>query len=305
MKRWAPRTIGVIALVAAGVFLLLPRRTADNRVDLNGRTASAAGFADELTLRNVTRRDIQYTIKPNAYTRLPRTRALRVGAVDRVRTDVPLEVTWDGGSRIMTYTVFPGRPYSFRNDEKGLARIYPGSHGREDAADLAPFVPTPLPVVERMLEMASVGPSDVVYDIGCGDGRMVIAAARTFRARAVGIDIDAKLIAVCRENARTQGVEKSTRFICMDATKAHITEATVLALYLLPESLEDLEPLFERELKPGGRIVSHNYRIPGWDERIVRRENLTDEKGREHRIYLYVMPGKAPAAKRDGDGTPA
>jgi hypothetical protein len=77
----------------------------------------------------------------------------------------------------------------------------------------------------------------------------------------------------------------------MDATKARVTEATVLALYLLPESLETLEPLFDKDLAAGVRIVSHNYKIPGWDDRLVRSEVMTDEKGREHKIHLYRIPG--------------
>jgi hypothetical protein len=78
----------------------------------------------------------------------------------------------------------------------------------------------------------------------------------------------------------------------MDATKARVTEATVLALYLLPESLEILKPLFERDLAPGVRIVSHDYQIPGWDDRLVRSEVMTDENGREHKVHLYKVSGK-------------
>jgi hypothetical protein len=77
----------------------------------------------------------------------------------------------------------------------------------------------------------------------------------------------------------------------MDATKARLTEATVLALYLLPESLETLQPLFDRDLAAGVRIVSHDYQIPGWDDRLVRSEVMTDEKDREHKIHLYRFPG--------------
>jgi ribosomal protein L11 methylase PrmA len=135
--------------------------------------------------------------------------------------------------------------------------------------------------------MAGVGREDVVYDLGCGDGRMVIAAATKYLARGVGVEIDPKLVDECRANAKKEGVEKITHFICGDATKAHIVNATVVALYLLPESLETLKPLFEKELRPGARVVSHNYRIPGWDDRIVAQDSLTDEDGRTHKIYLY------------------
>jgi SAM-dependent methyltransferase len=296
------RVAGVLGLAALAFLLLWPTRTADNRVVLGPKTPTVAGPAEEVTLRNVVKTDLSYTIEPNAYTRAPRVRTLGPGGLDRIATDVPLEITFDNGSRRGSYTVFPGRPYSFRYDENGLVRVYPGSHGREDAADLAPYVPTPQPVVERMLEVAGVTAKDVVYDIGCGDGRMVITAAKRFGATGVGIDIDAKLIAECRANAAREGVEKKVRFICADATKAHITGATVLALYLLPESLEALKPLFEKELAPGARIVSHNYRIPGWDGRIARLEKVPAENDRSHRILLYVMPAKSSPGEKSGGG---
>ncbi len=295
------RAAVVLILAVAALLLLRSPRPADNQVVLDiGKPRT--GLADETTLRNVLMEDLRYTIEPNAYTRVPRIRTLKPGGLDRITSSVPLEITYDNGSRRSSYTVFPGRPYSFRYDENGLIKVYPGSHGREDAADLAPYVPTPQPVVERMLEVAGVTAKDVVYDIGCGDGRMVITAATKFGATGVGIDIDPKLIEQCRVNAAREGVEKKTRFICMDATKAHIPGATVLALYLLPESLEVLEPLFEKELPPGGRIVSHNYKIPGWDDRIVRRETMPGENGRDHRILLYVMPAKAAEPKSGRGG---
>ncbi len=275
-------TFGVLAFV-----LLKPSRPPANLIILDTQTPSAAAFRQEITIRNVIEKDIQYAIEPNSYSNVRRVRTLKAGALDRISTDIPLKITYDNGSRRVTHTVNPGEPYSFRHDEFALVRIYPGSHGREDAADLAPYVPTPFPVVEKMLAMAGVQKDDVVYDIGCGDGRMVIAAARKFLARGVGIDIDPQRIEESRANAKKEGVASLTRFICMDATKAHFSEATVLALYLLPESLELLRPLFEKELKPGTRIVSHNYRIGGWEDRLVAHDIALDENGSEHNIYLY------------------
>jgi len=279
-----------MALAVLAFFLLRPTGKVENRVILDEHRLPA-GFSQEATVRNVTKKDLEYTIEPNPYMRLPKTRRLAVGAVDRIATDMPIMISYNNGARRSSYTVFPGKPYSFRYDENGLIMVYPGSHGREDAADLAPFLPTPPAVVDRMLALAGVGRGDVVYDLGCGDGRMVIAAAKTYQARGVGIEIDPKLIEECRANAKREGVEELVRFICMDATKAHITEATILALYLLPESLETLKPIFEKELRPGGRIVSHNYRIPGWDDRIVKSDVVPVGSGRLHKILLYVMPG--------------
>jgi hypothetical protein len=293
MKRaiQAGLAIAFLALAVLSFFVGRTGREAEDRVDLGRRPASAMAFGAEATLRNVTKKDIVYTLKPGPGKGAPRTRTLRVDAVDRIATDVPVEISFDNGRRTFVYLVHPGRPYSLRYDENDVIRVYPGSHGRADAADLAPFVPTPQPVVERMLEVAAVGRDDVVYDIGCGDGRMVITAAKKYLARGVGIDIDAALIEECRAGAKREGVEGLVRFLHMDATKAHLTEATVLALYLLPESLETLKPLFERDLEAGVRIVSHNYEIPGWEGRLVRSEVMTDEKGREHKIHLYRIPG--------------
>jgi SAM-dependent methyltransferase len=293
LKRIIQAAIAVAFVLLAALALFHGRggKEAANRIDLEPRTSFARAFRQETTLRNVTKRPIAYTIMPRPGVRGPITRTLAVGAIDRLATDVPVEISFDNGKRLAASTVQPGKPYSFRHDAKDLIRIYPGSHGREDAADLAPFVPTPRTVVQRMLEIAAVDGDDVVYDIGCGDGRMVIAAAKIRGARGVGIEIDPALVAECRAAAKREGVQRLVRFLEMDATKARLTEATVVMAYLLPESLEELAPLFERDLRPGARIVSHNYRIPGWDDRLVLSESLTDEAGREHTIHLYRLPG--------------
>jgi hypothetical protein len=293
MKRAIQAGLAIAFLVLAVLAFFVGRsgREAENRIDLGPRPSSATAFWAEATLRNVTKKDIVYTIKPGPGKGGPRTRTLRIGAVDQIATDLPAEISFDNGKRTSGYLIHPGKPYSFRYDENDVIKVYPGSHGRSDAADLAPYVATPQEVVERMLEIAAVGRDDVVYDIGCGDGRMVITAAKDYGARGVGIDIDAALIEECRTGAKREGVGKLVRFLHMDATKARLTEATVLALYLLPESLETLEPLFDKDLAAGVRIISHNYKIPGWDDRIVRSEVMTDEKGREHKIYLYRIPG--------------
>jgi hypothetical protein len=277
---------GFAVLAVLALSVRKPAKQAANLVDL--APAASANIHEETTLRNVTKQPLVYTVRPGSPA--ARTRTLAVAAVDHIMTDVPVEISFDSGRRTISCLVQPGRPYSFRYDEADVVRIYPGSHGLDDAADLAPYVPTPPEVVARMIEMAGIGPDDVVYDLGCGDGRMVIAAAKTRGARGVGIDLDKGLLAECRAAASREGVEKLVRFERQDATKARIGEATVLLLYLLPESLETLKPLFERDLRPGARIVSHNYKIPGWDSRIARTEVLPGQGERDHRIILYRMP---------------
>lgn len=285
------RLAGLAALALLVYFLMKPPVKDDDRIVAGKSGAGTVAFREDATLRNVIGKDISYIIKPDPGTAPPLTRTLKPGAVDRISTDRPVAIEFDSGTRRTAYTIHPGKPYSFRHDEAGIIKVYPGSHGRADAADLAPYVATPFPVVEKMLEMAGVTRSDVVYDIGCGDGRLVITAAKKYGARGVGIEIDAALIKECRARAREEGVEGLVRFVQMDGAKARLREATVVALYLLPESLETLKPLFEKDLRPGARLVSHNYRFLDWDDRIVRQEVMTIESGREHKIYLYVMPG--------------
>jgi len=142
-------------------------------------------------------------------------------------------------------------------------------------------------VIEKMLELAAVNRDDVLYDIGCGDGRIVILAAQKYGARGIGIDINPQRIIESKKNAWNAGVEDLTRFFLGDAMNVDISEATVVALYLLPESNALLRPQFEKQLKPGTYVVSHNYRIPGWEEKEVHVISMDDKKGKNHSIFLY------------------
>ncbi len=256
------------------------------------------GGASETTFRNLTRGEITYSVRAWDADAPPRSRTLRPEQIDRVHTAKPLEVTYPSLGRTILFIASPGKPYSFRYNEEGRPQLYPGSHGMKDAVDLAPYVQTPMPVVEKMLEMARLAPGDLLYDLGCGDGRIVITAAREYKVRGVGIDIDPDLIAVSRKRAKKEGVAGLTRFVRMDATRADLRPATVVTLYLLPESNQILRPLLEKELRPGARVVSHNYGIPGWNDRLAGRAALTDEKGVAHTIYLYRVPGPAAASGR-------
>jgi tRNA G37 N-methylase Trm5 len=126
------------------------------------------------------------------------------------------------------------------------------------------YVPTPQPVVDAMLDMAKVTANDVVYDLGCGDGRIPITAAQKFGARGVGIDIDPQRISEANENAKTAGVTDKVKFLNQDLFTSDFTEATVVTLYLLPSLNEKLMPQL-KALKPGTRIVSHAFDMgPTW-----------------------------------------
>jgi SAM-dependent methyltransferase len=155
---------------------------------------------------------------------------------------------------------------------------------------LAPYSATPPEVVLRMLKLAGVGPGDVVYDLGCGDGRIVIAAAQTFGARGVGIDINPKLIAQAQANARQAGVAERATFRVQDAMTVDVSEATVVTLYLLSASNVKLRPILTRALRPGARIVAHNYPIGDWEPDHV--DTFTDAAGLTRTLFLWKADGK-------------
>jgi len=138
--------------------------------------------------------------------------------------------------------------------------------GRAEAQPVdAPFVPTPPAVVHAMLRIARVGPSDVVYDLGSGDGRIVIAAARDFGARGVGIERNPLLIREAREHATAAGVADRVRFIEQDFFTVDVREATVVTLYLLPTVNLKVRDKLRAELRPGARVVSHAYAMGDWE----------------------------------------
>jgi hypothetical protein len=286
------RVLGTAVLAAAAAATVLfmrtddpPRHAGSPAVSSSERDAVLEG--DEITVRNAIDVPVDYLIAAYGSTERERRKTLLPGAVHRYRAQGLLVIGFDRKGRALTRSLTPGRPYTFRYDERDILEIWLGSHGREDAEDLAPYVATPRPVLDRMLEVAGVGPGDFVFDIGCGDGRIVIAAAARFGARGVGIDIDPERIRESRENAEKAMVGHLVSFVCGDATKADISEATVVTLYLLPESNALLRPKFERELAPGTRVVSHNYIIPGWESREAGSDRVWDGLDKEHAIYLY------------------
>ena len=147
------------------------------------------------------------------------------------------------------------------------------------------FVPTPQEVVDAMLKMAKVSASDVVYDLGSGDGRTPITAAKTYGARGVGIDIDPQRIREANENLKTAGVEDKVRFLNQDLFTSDISEATVVTLYLLPSLNLKLLPKLNAELRPGTRVVSHAF-----DMGDIRPQETQTINGRT--IYMWTVPIK-------------
>jgi len=149
-----------------------------------------------------------------------------------------------------------------------------------------PFVPSPEVVIRRMLQLADVRENEVVYDLGCGDGRVLIIAAKEFGARAVGIEIRRDLYEQCLKRIKDLGLEDRVKVYHGNFFEYDLSDADVVTLYLLTSVNERLRPKLERELRPGTRVVSHDFEVPGW--RPV--EDLYEE-WRSHKLYLYKVPG--------------
>jgi len=150
-----------------------------------------------------------------------------------------------------------------------------------------PYVPTPERVVKKMLEIAKAGPEDIVYDLGCGDGRIIVTAAKEFNVKkAVGIEINDERIKEAIENIKKNGVESRAQVIKGNFFEIDLSEATVITMFLLTNVNEMLKPKLEKELKPGTRVVSHEFEMRGW----IPKEVVKVEDGNmTHLVYLYVI----------------
>ncbi len=170
------------------------------------------------------------------------------------------------------------------------AAATPTTQPQERPGDV-PYVPTPQPVVDAMLQVAKVGKNDVLYDLGSGDGRIVNTAAQKFGTRGVGIDINPERIQEANENAQKAGVTDRVKFVQQDLFTTDFSEATVVTLYLLPEVNAKLRPKLLSELKPGTRIVSHAFDMGDW-----KPEQTLNVEGKT--IYYWVVPEQVPANLR-------
>ena len=160
-----------------------------------------------------------------------------------------------------------------------------------ESKKIVPFVPTPQDVVERMLALAQVKKGDVVYDLGSGDGRIVITAAKKYGVKAVGFEIDPDLLRQSRESIRKEGLEKLAEIREHDILTVDLSAATVVTLYLLPEVSLRLRPNVLRQLKPGSRLVSHDFDMGDW--KPLKVEHIKDSSGWDHTIYLWRIEKQA------------
>jgi len=189
--------------------------------------------------------------------------------------------------------VYTNDDYPFNQPSSAAPATQPapaeGSPPARPAERLAPFVPSPMDVVDRMLQIARVGQDDVVYDMGSGDGRIVIRAAELFGAKSVGIELDRGLAEDSRERIKERGLEDKASIIQGDLLQTDFGDATVVTLYLLVSANDRLRPIMEKTLKPGTRVVAHDMRVPGWE--AYREEAVPSSGGGgTHFVYLYRIP---------------
>jgi SAM-dependent methyltransferase len=167
---------------------------------------------------------------------------------------------------------------------------------QDKPVDAGPYVPSPQSVVSDMLKLAEVGPEDFVVDLGSGDGRIVRTAALIFGARGFGVEIKDELVRQANADARREGIAERVQFIKADLFKTDISQATVLTMYLLPDTVNLLREKLLAELKPGARVLSHDYPLSGWIPEKYVQMDLEDKVKisgvTTTLIYLYVVPAK-------------
>jgi protein-L-isoaspartate O-methyltransferase len=186
-----------------------------------------------------------------------------------------------------------GNPRPHRLAAAALAALCCASALAQEGELRAPFITTPPEVVARMLQLADTGPRDFVIDLGSGDGRIVIAAAREHGARGLGLELDAKLVGEARANAQRAGVADHARFEQADALQADLSQASVVTIYLLPFLLDQLQPRLLEQLRPGARVVTHAFAFKGWlpdRTETVKVSARHEGQGGESRVFVWVVP---------------
>jgi len=167
-----------------------------------------------------------------------------------------------------------------------LALVFGGIGFAQDVEKLAPYYPTPLTIVEKMLDLGELKAGEKMFDLGSGDGRIVIMAAQKYKADATGVEMEDDLYRQSMQKIRTLGLEKTARIIHGDIFKQDYSSADMITVYLLPVSNEKVRPLLEKQLKKGTRIVSHDFPFREWTP--VKEVSIEDDgEGRSHTLYLY------------------
>jgi protein-L-isoaspartate O-methyltransferase len=160
------------------------------------------------------------------------------------------------------------------------------SADKNDASKLAPYFPTPQTVVDKMLQLGELKAGERMYDLGSGDSRIVIMAARKYKADATGVELDDALYKQSGQRIKTLGLEPLARIVHGDLLQQDYSTSDLLTIYLLPVAIEKVTPIFEKQLKKGARIVAHDFEFPKWTPaKILDIDD--DGEGRSHRLYLY------------------
>lgn len=165
----------------------------------------------------------------------------------------------------------------------------PRGPGGIQAQKLAPYVTSPQPIVEKMLEVARLKSGETIYDLGCGDGRILFSAVKNFGAKAVGVEISPSLAKRAQQTLESQGMQDQVKVIEADMMTVDVSAANVVSLYLMTDANEQLRPKLERELKPGSRVVSLEFKIKGWKPARVETVQVHNHP---YMIYLYEVPKK-------------
>jgi uncharacterized protein (TIGR03000 family) len=296
------RTHGPAALVCAGLVLaaalaaaqgpggaatadkpatLIIRLPADARLVVDEKATEQTGevrrfYSPPLPPGRTFRYTLEATWTSQGKTVL-RKRVARVRAGEETRVDFLEEEKPAGGP--------PDRGGADKPPDRGADKGADKGAEPERRPDVV-FVPTPQAVVDRMLELANVTKDDVVYDLGCGDGRIVVTAAKKYGCKAYGFDVDPERIAESKENVKKNGVEDLVTIEKKDIFKLDLSKASVVTLYLLPSLNVKLVPQLEK-LKPGSRIVSHAFDMEGYKPKEVVKVKAD---GEEHRVFLWVTP---------------
>lgn len=269
------------------LLILLPFNSASFANSWNLRKEISYAYFQEISLYNATDKVVVYKIKPLVEDVPPRIKSLPPGESELFPESTHLEIVLLPEESGFIYWLFSGESYVVKElDDKG-PRVFKKNKLVPDAFDLAPFVASPMPIVERMLEVAGVTEDSRVYDLGCGDGRVVITAARKYGAKGVGIDIDPDRIAKAEKNAVQAGVTSLVEFRCQDIFAAEISDATVVYLYLYLDSNLLLRPFLEKNLQAGTIVACLSFYMPGWQDKLITTADISTENGATKTIFVY------------------
>jgi tRNA G37 N-methylase Trm5 len=183
------------------------------------------------------------------------------------------------GAFCLIFTLIPCTP------QASFVEIAHADDDNRDPAYVAPFVPTPQEIVLRMLELAEIKPGDVLYDLGSGDGRIVITAAKIYGIKAVGFEINPALVEESRETAKREGLEHLVEFREQDVRHVDFRAATIVTMYLYPAATLRLRSALRSQLKPGSRVISHKFSMGDWQPDKI--EQLKDSAGLDRTLYLW------------------